>query len=479
MLVQQVPLIPALRARWRAVLVTWLAIVAVVGAVTLALPPRYEATASVVAELSGTDPIGGQAVMRPSTMTSSYIATQADIIQSEQVARSALRSLGLHQSEEWRARWQKATGGERDFEAWVAAGLLRKLAVKPSRDSNVLHLSYTSSDPELSAAVANAFVKAYMDATLQMQVRPAQQFNVFFEERAKPLRQALEEAKNRLSAYEKQHGLLVTDERGDVESARLAELTSQLVTLEDELADAANRRRQAASSPALMRELRRDPEVVALTAELARHEARLSELRSGFGEKHPGVIEARQAVKALEQRIDSSMRRAAQGMEAPVRVNQARLAEVRAAIERQRKVVLERKARRDAAAALVRDVENAQRAYDAVLTRASQTAMEKENTTQTNISILKAATVPPQSPLLILNLAVAAVLGLLLGVARALFAEKRDRRLRTLEDVTERLQQTLLLALPDANAQRGRSARRSEQTRQRLVSTQPLLTGPR
>jgi capsular polysaccharide biosynthesis protein len=105
--------------------------------------------------------------------------------------------------------------------------------------------------------------------------------------------------------------------------------------------------------------------------------------------------------------------------------------------------------------------------------------MEKENTTQTNISVLKSATVPPQSPLLLLNLAVAAVLGLLLGVARALFAENRDRRLRTIEDVTERLQQTLLLALPDGDAERGRSARRSEQTRQRLVSTQPLLTGPR
>jgi len=54
-------------------------------------------------------------------------------------------------------------------------------------------------------------------------------------------------------------------------------------------------------------------------------------------------------------------------------------------------------------------------------------------------------------------------------------AELRDRRLRTIADVTQRLGQPFLLTLPDGEL---RSRRRAEQTRQRLVSSQPRLASP-
>lgn len=265
-------------------------------------------------------------------------------------------------------------------------------------------------------------------------------------------------------------------EEGDVESARLAEMSSQLVVLHDAAAEAANRRRHAAAAPAQMREVLADPEVSALTAGLAGEQARLAQLRSEFGEQHPAVVSVRESISDFRRRIEASMRRAAGTFDAPLKVTEARIAEMQGAIERQRTVVLRRKSQRDAAAALLRDVENAQKAYDAVLQRASQTALESANTAQTNISILKSATPPPSpSPVILMNLIVAVLLGLLLGVARALLAEARDRRLRSVADVTYRLKQPLLLALPDGRARR---ARPSDHTQQRLVSAQPRLPAP-
>jgi uncharacterized protein involved in exopolysaccharide biosynthesis len=222
-----------------------------------------------------------------------------------------------------------------------------------------------------------------------------------------------------------------------------------------------------------MREVRNDPEVAVLTGELVRQQGQLADLKSEFGEQHHAVIQARQSITDVRRRLDAAMRHAAESLRVPLRVVEARLAEVRAAIDRQRALVLQRKWRRDAATALLRDVENAQKAYGAVLTRASQTALEGANTTQTTISVLKSATPPLWSPSALLrNLIVAMLLGLLLGIARALLAESRDRRLRTVEDVTRRLQQPLLLALPNGQARRSR--RRSEQTQQRLVSPHRL-----
>jgi chain length determinant protein EpsF len=471
-------LIPTLRARWLMVILTWVGIVAAVLAVSLALPPRYEATATVAVEMGGPDPIGGQAVFKPAGSVSTHVATQIDIIRSEEVALGALRSLGLHQGQEWRDKWQQSTEGRGDFESWLAGQLLRELDVWPSRDSNVLTVGFSSPDPEFSAAVANAFVRSFIDTTLQMQVGPARQFNSFFAERAKPLREALEQARTRLSAYEKEHGMVVGQEP-DVESTRLAELTSQLVTLQDAAAEASKRHNQARSAPGEMREVRNDPEVAVLTGELVRQEGQLADLKSEFGDRHHSVIQARQSIADVRRRLDAAMRRTAETFGAPLKVVEARLAEVRTAIDQQRALVLQRKSRRDAAAALLRDVENAEKAYGAVLTRASETALESANTTQTTISVLKSATPPLWSPeVLMRNTIVAVLLGLLLGIARALIAESRDRRLRTVEDVTRRLQQPLLLALPNGQARRRRAAR-LEQTQQRLVSGQRRLAAPR
>jgi polysaccharide biosynthesis transport protein len=438
---------PVLRARWRAVVVTWAAVVVAALAVSLVLPPRYEATATLLLDINGADPLAGQAVFRPAGSLSAHMATQVDVMKSEEVAIGAVRIAGLDRQAEWQQQWRRRTGGRGSYDSWLAGQVLRRLDVRPSRDSNVMTVGYTSPDPALSAALANAFVRSYSEVTLRMKVDPAREFNTFFAERAKVLREELDAAKARLSQYESKNGVVLGED--DAEARRLAELTSQLVSLQDAVAEAANTRRQAGAAPGDMREVRNDPEVAALTAEAVRLEGQLADLRTQFGEQHHAVIQARHSLADVQKRLDAAMRRAAGSFNAAVKVNQARLAEAQAAVERERTLVLRRKARRDAAAGLLRDVENAQRAYDAVLARASQTALESASTTQPSVSVLKTATPPVWSPLfLLLNASVAAVLGLLLGLWWALAAEKRDPRVRTIADITERLQLPLLLRLP-------------------------------
>ena len=94
------------------------------------------------------------------------------------------------------------------------------------------------------------------------------------------------------------------------------------------------------------------------------------------------------------------------------------------------------KAKRDEAAVLLRDVEHAQRAYDGVMARLTQMSLESQ-ITQTNASVLAPAVEPSRhsSPKLSFNLAIGALVGVLLGIAGALLRESTDRRIRTLEDV--------------------------------------------
>ncbi|MFT3719902.1 chain length determinant protein EpsF [Pseudorhodoferax sp.] len=452
-----------LRARWKCAALVWLAVVVVVGAVTWLRTPEYTATAAVVLDVKSPDPIAG--VVLPGMTVSSYMGTQLSVVQSERVALRVVQSLGLEQDASLRAAWQEATGGKGSFSSWLVAGLLRKLDATPTRDSNMITISYTAADAERAADVVNAWVRAYIDTTLELRVQPARQYSGFFDAHGKQLREELEQAQARLSSYQRRNGLVATDERVDVENQRLAELSSQLVALQGQADESAGRLRQSTAHPDQMPEVLANPVIGAMTTELARYEAQQRELGTRLGANHPEMRELAGKIAELRRRVTAETRRVAEGIAVNHSVNRERLGQTIAAIDAQRAKLLRLKAQRDEAGVLERDVENARRAYDAVLAKASQASVES-HATQTNVSVLKQATPPPtpSSPRTVLNMAVAVIVGVLLALATALMRELRDRRVRTTADVLQGLRQPLLGVLPGhAHRQRrgveGRGAR--------------------
>jgi len=466
-----------LRARWLSALAVLLLVNAVVIAVTLLLPKRYTATAAVVLDVKSPDPIAGMVL--PGMNVSGYMATQVDVLRSERVALRALDSIGMFESAAQKENWQRVTEGRGDFRAWLADAVLADLEVRPARDSNVIMVSYTSSEPVFAAAVANAFVAAYTDTTLDLRVEPAKVYKGFFHDRAQELRDALEQAQSRLSAYQREKGIIVNDERLDVENARLAELSSQLVALQAVAEESANRQRQANANASQMSEVLNNPLVSGLTGDLSRQESKLSEMRERLGDRHPEVIQLQANIANLRARVQSETRRIAASITVNDTVNQARMGQLRAALEEQRSKLLKLKGQRDEAGVLLRDVENAQKAYDAVFARVSQTAVESQ-TTQTNVSQLKRASPPAYAswPRVRLNLLAGAVLSLLLAIGLTIVRELRDQRLRTFEDVALLLKQPVLGVLPSHAGPSLLGRSRARLTKLRLLAASPRPARP-
>lgn len=436
-----------LKARWIAAFLVLVLTVGTTVGVSLLLPKNYTASAAVVLDVRSPDPIAGM-VLGAMAMPA-YMATQVDIIQSDRVAQRVVQGLRLTENPETRQQWQEATGGKGNFEAWLAELLKKKLDVKPSRESNVINIGYTSPDPRFAAALANAFVRSYMDVSIGLRVSPAKQYNEFFDARGKELREALEQAQSKLTTYQKTSGILATDERFDVENQRLNELSSQLVALQALSAESTSRSTQARNQADQLGDVINNPVVAGLRADLSRQEARLMEMNSKLGDAHPQVVELRANIAELRQRIDGETRRVSGSVGINNTINKAREGEVRGALEAQRAKVLALKQQRDEALVLMKEVETAQRAYDQVVARASQTNLESQNT-QTNISILTPATEPADhsSPKLLLNALLSVFLGTLLAVGFALVRELMDRRVRTVEDLSEGLGLPVLGALP-------------------------------
>jgi chain length determinant protein EpsF len=352
-------------------------------------------------------------------------------------------------SAEVRARWIEATDGQGSFEAWVARWLLSNLTVRPSRESSVISIEFNGNDPKTAALIANTFVQAYLDTSLDLRVAPAREYSMFFDSRAKELRETYEKAQAKLSAFQREKGILASDERLDVETARLNELSAQIVAMQALAADSSSRQAIAGRAGDQMQEVLASGLIASLKAETSRLEARLQELNSRLGENHPQVVETKAQLAEVRRRVGVETARVTGSVGVSNQINRQREAEIRAAFEAQRVKLLRMRETRDELSILQRDVETAQKAYDSVQGRLTQTNLESQ-TTRTNVGVLNPAVEPsqPSSPRIVLNTMLAVVLGSMLALAAVFLMEMIDRRVRRAEDVVQLLDLPVIGTMP-------------------------------
>lgn len=462
-------LLSVLRARWRAAILILGLTVALTLGVSLVLPKQYTASSSIVIDFKP-DPIS--AVMFGGMASPAFVATQVDIIRSERVAQRVVRNLKLAENPQVRQQWLDDTGGEGTVEQWLSSVFARQMDVLPSRESSVISISYQAPDPRFAAALANAFTQAYTQTVLELRVDPAKQYSTFFDARAKDALDTLQKAQNRLSEFQKSNNIVASDERFDIESSRLSELSSQLVALQALASESLSRQTQANSTRGdRLQEVLNNPIVGQLKADINRGEARLQELNTRYGENHPQVVETRANLAELRKRLDAETRKVTGGVGVTNTINRQRESSVRAALDEQRAKVLRMKAVRDQGMVIMREVDAAQRAYEAVQVRLNQTNLEGQST-QSNVNVLMQAEPPwkPSSPRLLLNTALAVFVGSLLAVGLALALEMSDRRVRSMDDIVAALNLPVVGLMPKPGAGNVLGRKRLSVLHQRLLA---------
>ncbi len=437
-----------LRARWLIAVVIFLAVVFLVAFASLIWPKQYTATASIVID-SKSDPVAAGGTGMNGQPPATYVNTQADIIASERVAQRVVKTLKLDQQPEARKLWAK--GPNDDISITIANLLLgKKLVVAPAHDSpthasNVIDISVQWSDPVTAAALANGFAQAAIETNIELKVEPAKQYASWFEERARALRADLQSKQRSLSDFQSKNGIIATDEKLDVENARLAELSTELVTIQGLRQDSQSRQHQVGTDINSLPEVLQSPVIQSLKAALAQAEAKRPDMASRLGKNHPDYQALEGEITNLRSRIAVESANIAASLGSTTQVNLRRENEVRQALEAQKKRVLDLKYQHDQAAMFQSDVTSAQRDLDEVSQRLAQSNLESL-TQQTNVVQLSTAFVPmsPSSPKLVINLILAVFLGAVLGIGAAVAAEMRNRRVREDQDMVDILGVPLL-----------------------------------
>ena len=429
-----------IRARLVLILLILFTTVATAALVSYLLPKQYTASADLVVDVKNADPVAG--AMLPPQLMPSYLATQMDIIASKRVALQVITALNLESNATIKQDFEESAGGKGDIKDWLAVRLLKFLNVKPSRDSNIITINYTANDPQFAATLANLFAEYYIQTNIELTVGPAKQVAGWYTEQLRQLRDDLEKAQTKLSDYQRDKGIMATQDRFDVETARLAELSQKLIAAQTESSQQQSKFSgdKAISSPEDLPEVQNNPLVQRLKADEVQLEGQLLELSAKVGKKYPQYLRTAEQLQNLRDRLNKEIQSIVVGLRASSAVAGQQEASLRRAVQEQRDRIMKMSGQQDSAAVMMREVENAQKAYEFAMQRASQVTMQSQ-VSQANVTILNHAVAPttPSLPKTRFNIAISVVLGGMLALAIVLLLEGRNRVIRSEDDLIETL----------------------------------------
>lgn len=453
-----------LRARYKvALLVAALTASAVIIGSEL-VSKQYTADTTLMVDVRSPDPVS--AILMPSTMFPGTLGTQVEIIRSDRVARKVVAMLGLATNPTVKGMWLKATKGQGKIDDWSASLMQRGLIVTPSRDSGVIDIAYRGTDPAFAATVANAFAQAYIETSVELKVDPARQYTRWFGDQAKILRENVEKAQARLSVFQQKSGIVTSDDALDYEITRLNDLSARLTAAQGVTSEAQSKQRAGSAATNTLPEVMDNAVIQNLRGTIVQREADLKQAALNLGAENPKYLRMEAELAELKKTLAQETNRVTSGFSSSVVVGKTKTAEIRQAFEAQKEKVLKLKNDRDQISVLVRDVDTAKKAYEAVTNRYNQTNLESQ-ATQTNISVLAPAIAPldPSFPKPLSQMILIAILaGIALGGGAAFLLEMLDRRIRSAADLAEMLQLPVLGVIVRPRAPRRLGFRRSAGT---------------
>lgn len=431
--------ISIVKFRLKIFIIVFLTIIVSITSISFLLPKEYTSEISIVVDADSQDPITSLPVS--AGKNESYIATQSEIITSHNNAKKVVKILGLENASEIQAKFNKLNEKNNlnnNIEDWLSSYLLKNIEIKPSKDNNVITLSYTAEDPVFASAAAKAFISAYQETIIENRTRLAHENKIFFSAQLKELQKEFESAQSKYSSFQQRENILGRTDQLDIETQKLSDLTTQYINAKSQLIDVSSKSMdQENSNSVIQPDVVNNPYIIQLKGQLSALQSQLSSLSSKEGPNHPEYKKLQAQTGSIQYELKKQEKLYSDSMEV-IKDNAAkRETELKLALESQKQKVLLLKKYNDELDILKRDVDNADKVYNLALQKVSEFSMQS-NIKTTNVSILKNAPVPMSAakPNILINIVFSVLMGGFVGLIVVFLLESKDRRIRNANDIS-------------------------------------------
>ena len=424
---------------------------------TFLATPKYASTARVeISRVDGNVTSVEGVATEDAVRDAQYYQTQYELLRARSLAERVVREKNLAQDERFLAAFE-IDKLPRNPEAALASLLLANIGVEPVGSSNLVDISFTSPNPEVSAQLANAWAEAFIAANMDRRFGATIEARNFLEQRLAELRTRLENAERELITYAVDQDLFTiqtptTGENGTVAAQTL--VASDLLALNTALASATTARIAAESAlqaggvagaldDATLQPLRQQRAVLS---------AQRAQLRSTAGERYPAVEALTAQIAQLDDEIAREGRRAGTAVRAALGARQREASDqeqrLRQTVNDLRTQLVDQ--RRDGVqqAILQREVDTNSSLYNALLQRYREIGVAGVG--ENNIAVVDMARPKgvPTEPSLPRNLVLSLLIGLAAGAAFIFLRGQFDQSIRDPAELSDALGLALLGSIP-------------------------------
>lgn len=457
-----------IRKRWPAVLLVLLFTFGGALVWTLRQTKIYAATCAITI-----DPMAPQVLSGVKDVvelgTGSYWAnkefyeTQYRIIASPEVTKRVVEKLALTSIPEF---------GSTEVDT-VARALLGKIDVKPVKDSRIAYITVRDTDPKRAAMIANAMAEAYMEENLRFKLEGNQLASAWLGDQVVDLASKLRKSEMELYDYKRKNQLLdislgdrqnMTAQNVQEYNKKLSELRTDRIALESKRKQIVKARDDINAKESLP-EIQDNLVVQQYRINFVALEKARAELESQYGPRHPKYAAITNQMDAVHKNYVAEIEKILAAEENAYLALLESEKALEKLIEKEKASAIELAKLEIEYRPLSREAANTERMYELITNRQKETSLTGLIRTN-NVRVLDPAVAPkrPVSPRLSLNLTIALLGGLALGLSLAILIEAMDTTLKTQEQVETLLQTPVLGLLPVIG---GKAAATPEQQRER------------
>jgi succinoglycan biosynthesis transport protein ExoP len=417
-----------LRRRWRLLALVWAAVVGAVAVYTFTTKRLYRPQASL--EIRPETPmVGGEmdpAMMASRMMFENYYRTQEQILTSPTLLEAVYKAL----PEAVRRKWADKNDPLKAF--------AEQLDVEKVRTSFILKIGFVDEDPAAATQVVNTIVSLYLEgANRRLRDLKSGAAELLSKETLPAIRARVDEADQSLQKFQTETGFVDFEEhyKSLIEArrrfdARFTEIRLLKVKTRSELDALKGYGVEGVSglfNPAFHSTRTLEP----LATQRATLSNELAKAEKLYKERHPSILELRQQVKLLEERIGEAVRGTLKALETDLGAVEAEELALKAELEATDAGMTAAARNLNQYKRLQGELASAKDLYTSYLKKHGETSATS-GASLGSVQVVDHASLPrvPFKPKVLTNLALAGVLGLLLGIGSIFLVEQLDDRIQ-------------------------------------------------
>jgi polysaccharide biosynthesis transport protein len=449
--------------------IIWISVVVIFAAAlgyTLSITPRYRTTSIIEFNKSNTDsleldersgmPGGANAMDYAITQR-----TQVNALTSDTLALQVVHDLGLERRKEF-----SQTKSPLDYfhsvtdesslplekaphrMATVLKAYHKNLKVMPIPGTRMISIQFMDPDPEVSAKTVNSLVSDYTEQYFRIRYAATVQASDWLSQQLNDLKGQVESSQQKLADFQRQAGILGTDETHNIVMTRLQQIDGQLTTAQANriLAQAVWQLAQT-GNPELLPGLvnvslstgsSTTPSSLALIQNLRSQQNQLkmqyAEASSKYGSAYPKLIELQSKLDEINTNIQTEVVNLAARAHNDYLATQQTQDGLRVAFEKAKEEANQQNDSAVQYTLLKHEAESRRNLYDGLSQKLKEAGV-LASLRSSNIVVMDPARPSdrPARPIFLLNLGLGMIGGLLFGVVGAVVAENMDETISSPE----------------------------------------------